>query len=515
MAKPEVSVILPMRDTGGWLRDALDSVDAQKLRHRVEVILVEEGSGGEPADEIRVIGKPMRRAGSAAAAVAGAQGRHLAFLDTGDVYVPEGLDGLMELAARHDADVVIGDMAGTAPGCAWRKELVLGERVIGSVAEAPDIVCGGPSSNKLFARELVATTRADLSSGAPALLALMLDARRLVLSDQICCRSAPGEDPSHGEDPFHGAGSSRKGGRSRKEGPSCGETPADGIMARLADAEQVAGHCEGRPPAVRRALMRWVGATQLRHAEVAAAFLDDAGLADFAHRTSIMFKEISPPVMTEILTEALAPRGARLDDGLRAIGTCRGEPETIRRPVSRGRLRVLAGGVYLDLPDLETFGDLLRVRPLTAVVCRLRTAGHATLLRVGGQVLAPGFLATQGEVRSDLLLEVGDAVCRREVQVTRARPGFFSWSCDLPERALPYGEAGLRLVARDRFGAETALPLSVIRDDRAAADFEGRRVRLRTTAEGAELVVARTGPLRCAVTRARVLGAAMRGAVHR
>src|SRR4051794_3861858 len=91
MAKPEVSVILPMRDTGGWLRDALDSVDAQKLRHRVEVILVEEGSGGEPADEIRVIGKPMRRAGSAAAAVAGAQGRHLAFLDTGDVYVPEGL----------------------------------------------------------------------------------------------------------------------------------------------------------------------------------------------------------------------------------------------------------------------------------------------------------------------------------------------------------------------------------------------------------------------------------------
>jgi hypothetical protein len=420
--------------------------------------------------------------------VAGAQGRHLAFLDTGDVYVPGGLDGLMELAARHDADVVIGDMAGTAPGCAWRKELALGERVIGSVAEAPDIVCGGPASNKLFARELVATTRADLSSGVPALLAFMLDARRLVLSDQVCCRSARRQAPSRVE---------------------------ERIMARLADAEQVAGHCEGRPPAVRRALMRWVGATQLRHAEAAAASLDDAGLADFAHRTSIMFKEISPPVMTEILTEALTRRGARLDDGLRAVGTFRGEPETIRRPVSRGRLRVLAGRVYLDLPDLETFGDLLRVQPLTAVVCRLRTAGHATLLRVGGQVLAPGLLATQGEVRSDLLLEVGDAVSRREVQVTRAKPGFFSWSCDLPERALPYGEAGLRLVARDRFGAETALPLSVIRDDRAVADFEGRRVRLRTTTEGAGLVVTRTGPLRCAVTRARVLGAAMRGAVHR
>ncbi|GII29515.1 glycosyltransferase family 2 protein [Planotetraspora mira] len=489
MAKPEVSVILPMRDAGGWLRDALDSIDAQRFRHRVEVILVEEGSGGESADEVRVLGKPMRRAETVAAAVAGAQGRHVAFLDTGDVYVPGGLDGLMELAARHDADVVVGDMVGTAPGCAWRKELALGERVIGSVAEAPDIVCGGPASNKLFARELVATTRADLSSGVPALLALMLDARSLVLSDQVCCRSAREQSAPQGE--------------------------GHGVMALLADAEQVAGHCEGRPPAVRRALMRWVGATQLRHAETAATSLDDAGLADFAHRTSIMFKEISPPVMTEILTEVLARRGARLDDGLRAIGTCRGEPETIRRPVSRGRLRVLAGRVYLDLPDLETFGDLLRVQPLTAVVCRVRTAGHATLLRVGGQVLAPGFLATQGEVRTDLLLEVGDAVCRRDVQVTRAKPGFFSWSCDLPQRALPYGEAGLRLVARDRFGAETALPLSVIRDDRAVADFDGRRVRLRATPEGAGLVTTRTGPLRCAVTRARVLGAAMRGTVHR
>ncbi|GAA4581138.1 hypothetical protein GCM10023194_11470 [Planotetraspora phitsanulokensis] len=500
MAKPEVSVILPTRDAGGWLRDALDSIDVQRFRHRVEVILVEEGARGDLADEVRVLGKPMRRAETVTAAVAGAQGRHLAFLDAGDVYVPGGLDGLMELAARHDADVVVGDMAGTAPGCAWRKELALGERVIGSVAEAPDIVCGGPASNKLFARELVATTRADLSHGVPALLALMLDARRLVLSDQICCRPARDQDAARVKAPYSG------------DDPSLEE---DGIMARLADAEQVAGHCEGRPPEVRRALMRWVGATQLRHAEAAAATLDDAGLADFAHRTSIMFKEISPPVMTEILTEALARRGGRLDDGLRAIGTCLGEPETIRRPVARGRLRVLSGRVYLDLPDLETFGDLLRVQPLTAVVCRLRPAGHATLLRVGGQVLAPGLLATQGEVRSDLLLEVGDAVCRREVHVTRARPGFFSWSCDLPERALPYGEAGLRLVARDRFGAETGLPLSVIRDERVVADFEGRRVRLRGTPEGAGLVVTRTGPLRCAVTRARVLGAAMRGNVHR
>ncbi|GAA4568387.1 hypothetical protein GCM10023193_49650 [Planotetraspora kaengkrachanensis] len=499
-------MILPTRDAGGWLRDALDSIDAQRFRHRVEVILVEEDSGGDPADEVRVLGKPMRRAETVTAAVAGAQGRHLAFLEVGDVYVPGGLDGLMELATRHDADVVVGDMAHADPGCAWRRELALGERVIGSVAEAPDIVCGGPASNKLFARELVATTRADLSRGVPALLALMLDARRLVLSDQVCCGPANDLDPARGKNPAHG------------RDPFRGQDPRldeDGIMARLADAEQVAGHCEGRPPEVRRALMRWVGATQLRHAEAAAATLDDAGLADFAHRTSIMFKEISPPVMTEILTEALARRGGRLDDGLRAVGTCLGEPETIRRPAARGRLRVLAGRVYLDLPDLDTFGDLLRVQPLTAVVCRVRTAGHSTLLRVVGQVLAPGLLATQGEVRPDLLLEVGDAVCRREVHVTRAKPGFFSWSCDLPERALPYGEAGLRLVARDRFGAETAVPLSVMRDDRVVADFEGRRVRLRGTPEGAGLVVSRTGPLRCAVTRARVLGAAMRGNVRR
>ncbi|GII53119.1 hypothetical protein Pth03_15080 [Planotetraspora thailandica] len=491
-----MSVILPMRETGGWLRAALDSVDAQESR--TEVILVGDGRKGQNADQDVVIGRPtLLQAGTAAEAIGFARGRYLTYLAPGDVYVPEGLDALVEAAVRHSADLVVGDMHGATPatGLAWRRELAFGARMVESVAGVPDILSGVATSNKIFRRDLVRVTRADLSQGALATIPLLIWASRLVLSDRLCCRTAGGE-----------------------EDPSMTDTEAE-IMTRLALAEIIASRCADREavpsPLVRRAVMRWVGATHLPTIDGAAACLDDAALADFAHRTSIMFKEMPPDVLTEILTESLTVRRGRLDDGLRAVGACRGDAETIRRPVSTGRLRVLAGRVYLDAPELDAFGDLLRVTPLSAVVSRLRESAHSTQVRVHGQVMAPGFLATQGEVRPDLLLEFGDEAARAELQVTKARPGFFAWSCDVPARALPYGVVRLRLIARDRFGAEVAIPLDVMRDGRVRADLETRRVRLRVSSAGPSLVVTRKGPLRSAVAKVQAIGAAMRGVVRR
>ncbi|WP_169808830.1 glycosyltransferase [Microtetraspora fusca] len=447
---PDVTVVVPVRDTARWLPEALASLDAQRCRDRIEVVVVDDGStdgSGEIAEayardrpSVRLV--RQENAGLGAARNRGtdlASGRYLAFLDSDDLYAEGGLDALLAAAERHDADVVIGDMLGMPPrpSPAWRRELVVGERVIGSVAEAPDIV-GNPSAcNKIFRRELVTAAGARFSEGTAFedvlfTLPLLLRARRVVLTDRPCYRYRTRDD-----------GSSIMDSRGRPER----------IMQHLAVVERLVGGLADQPPAVRRAVARWAGHMQLHYTRRAASALGDAELAAFAHRMSILLKEIAPEVLAEFVTG--------LGGGLRAVGAYRGDPELIKRPVSSASLRVLSGRVYLDVPELDRFGDLLMARPLSAVISRIGAAGEGALIRVEGHVNCPGLLAAAGEERPDLLLELGDAVLRRRIRVTRAKPGRFAWSCHFAGDDLPPGDSVLRLIVRDRFGAETALPLTV------------------------------------------------------
>ncbi|GLW96242.1 glycosyltransferase [Microtetraspora sp. NBRC 16547] len=454
---PEISVIVPVHDTARWLPDALASLDAQECRGRIEVVIVDDGSadGSGAIAEAYAGSRPSVRlvrqenAGLGAARNRGmalASGRYLAFLDSDDLYAEGGLDALLALAVRHDADVVIGDMRGMPPGPspAWRRELVAGERVVGSVAEAPDIV-GNPSAcNKIFRRELVTAKGARFSEGTAFedvlfTLSLLLGARRLVLTDRLCYRYRSRDD-----------GSSSMDSRGRPER----------IEQHLAVIERLVGGLADQPPAVRRAVVRWTGYMQLHYTRRAASALGDEELAGFAHRMSVLLKEIAPEVVAEFVTS--------LGGGLRAVGAYRGDPELIRRPVSSAALRVLSGRVYLDVPELDRFGDLLMVRPLSAVISRIGVAGEGALIRVDGHVNAPGLLAVPGEERPDLLLQLGDTVLRRRIRVTRAKPGRFAWSCDFVGDDLPPGDSVLRLIARDRFGSETALPLTVAENATAA-----------------------------------------------
>ncbi|MEV0967203.1 glycosyltransferase family 2 protein [Microtetraspora glauca] len=447
---PEITVIVPVHDTARWLPDALASLDAQECRDRVEVVIVDDGSAdgsGEIAEayartrpSVRLVRQENAGLGAARNRGVGlASGRYLAFLDSDDLYAEGGLDALLRAAVRYDADVVVGDMRGMPPrSCpAWRRELVVGERVVGSVAEAPDIV-GNPSAcNKIVRRELAAATGARFSEGTAFedvlfTLPLLLGARRMVLTDRPCYRYRTRDD-----------GSSIMDSRGRP----------DRIMQHLAVVERLVGGLTDQPPAVHRAVVRWAGYMQLHYTRRAASALGDEELAGFAHRMSILLKEIAPEVVAEFVTG--------LGGGLRAVGAYRGDPELIRRPVSSAALRVLSGRVYLDVPELDRFGDLLMVRPLSAVVSRIGAAGEGALIRVDGHVNAPGLLAVPGEVRQDLLLELGDTVLRRRIRITRAKPGRFAWSCDIAGDDLPPGNSVLRLIARDRFGSETAIPLTV------------------------------------------------------
>ncbi len=96
---PLISVIIPTYNRGWILREAIDSVLAQKRAPQFEVIVVNDGSTddtvdilNEYADKIRVV--PQNNRGVSAARNKGIQvatGRLIAFLDSDDLWLPRKL----------------------------------------------------------------------------------------------------------------------------------------------------------------------------------------------------------------------------------------------------------------------------------------------------------------------------------------------------------------------------------------------------------------------------------------
>jgi glycosyltransferase involved in cell wall biosynthesis len=140
---PTVSVVVPVYNTEKWLPEALESIERQTGRERIEVVIIDDGSTDGSADiaqqyagqatAVRYIRQD--NAGLGAARNHGlrlATGRYLAFLDSDDIYPDGALTYLVELADRRDAAVAVGDMQGLPPrpNPAWRRELLVGERVV-------------------------------------------------------------------------------------------------------------------------------------------------------------------------------------------------------------------------------------------------------------------------------------------------------------------------------------------------------------------------------------------------
>lgn len=117
MSAATVSVIIPVYNTGEYLREALDSVLAQTLDN-VETIVVNDGSSDSSAavieeyrDRITVISKE-KNAGQAAArndAMKIAGGKYIYFMDSDDWIEPETLKCCYELCERDNLDFCFFD----------------------------------------------------------------------------------------------------------------------------------------------------------------------------------------------------------------------------------------------------------------------------------------------------------------------------------------------------------------------------------------------------------------------
>jgi glycosyltransferase involved in cell wall biosynthesis len=119
-AMPDVSVVMPFLDAGPFIDEAIESVLSQSLAG-VELLLIDDGSTDRSSDlactyATRFPGKVryfehaghanLGKSVSRNLGIAQARGRHLAFLDADDVFLPCKLAHQLDLLARHP-DVVM------------------------------------------------------------------------------------------------------------------------------------------------------------------------------------------------------------------------------------------------------------------------------------------------------------------------------------------------------------------------------------------------------------------------
>jgi CDP-glycerol glycerophosphotransferase len=119
---PEVSIVVPVFNAGGFLQDCLDSLRAQHL-HAIEIICVDDAStdgsaailaAAATADaRIRVIAHAANRGAAVArnTGLAAATGQFVRFADADDVLPPESSSRLIERAVATGAEVVRGSLA--------------------------------------------------------------------------------------------------------------------------------------------------------------------------------------------------------------------------------------------------------------------------------------------------------------------------------------------------------------------------------------------------------------------
>lgn len=119
-----VSIIIPNRDYGRYLREAVDSALGQTYEP-VEVIVVDDGSTDESRSVIRSYGGKVQAVlqanlgapGARNAGISRAAGEFLVFLDADDSLLPDAVESLLQgFRDFPDSGIVFGDTLTGRPG---------------------------------------------------------------------------------------------------------------------------------------------------------------------------------------------------------------------------------------------------------------------------------------------------------------------------------------------------------------------------------------------------------------
>ncbi|MFD8072099.1 glycosyltransferase [Streptomyces sp. NPDC059718] len=168
---PSVTVVVPAGEEPEALRACLSSVVLQDEFPRAQVLVVGTGAGAV-ADVVAAHGNVSvvdGAAGSSAETVLEqATAPYVIFLDGSGVLAEGALGRLVAVAARHSADVVLGDLdrgpraEDTAPEVAWKQYFGTGQEVFEGAAAAPELVFATDLANKLFSAGTLRGLTADL-----------------------------------------------------------------------------------------------------------------------------------------------------------------------------------------------------------------------------------------------------------------------------------------------------------------------------------------------------------------
>ncbi|MFD3539378.1 glycosyltransferase [Streptomyces sp. NPDC058662] len=163
MISYDVTLVVPVYNVEQYLQECLDSIEAQTIFERCEVLLIDNGSTdgsyrlcAEFARRHANVTVLVRRGGGAGAArnlgLDWATGARITFCDSDDVLPPTALQLMLEASLTTGAQVVIGAME-TFPkktNWAWKSHFGNGDRAFSSIADMPELVHSASACNKLF-----------------------------------------------------------------------------------------------------------------------------------------------------------------------------------------------------------------------------------------------------------------------------------------------------------------------------------------------------------------------------
>ncbi|WP_372345376.1 glycosyltransferase [Streptomyces sp. KL116D] len=464
----DVTLVVPVYNVEQYLQECLDSIEAQTVFDRCEVLLVDNGSTdgsyrlcAEFARRHANVTVLVRHGGGAGAArnlgTDRASGARITYLDSDDVLPPTALERMLDASLTTGAQVVVGAME-TFPkptNWAWKEHFGKGDRTFTSVSEMPELVHSASACNKLFDLAFLRSHGIRFAEGVHfedayvGVSALVL-ATRLALVDACVYRY-------------------------RKR--AAGNSTMDAIWTRrqnywdhLRLVEYLHQLGAGLPAPSRAVLDLFLVRSYQGFALRAPELFQGAELADIFTRCRAVYWNVSPDVVLEATADArhrvaylafltgdfelFADRAARLDTVV-----------------------VREGRPYLTDGLPQPLEPLAGATPFTAHLEHVRRVpGTATLrlsgrFEIGGMPLVRPLPARLGlRVRGSRLSVSATQVRRRDLRNTRPDTEWGGFDVDLPLDSLRPGVHALEFVLDTETG-QAATPCLV-----AAGYLRGARV---------------------------------------
>ena len=118
MSGKDVSIIIPVYNTGKYLKECLDSVLNQDIKCSVEIIIVDDGStdnsyeiikGYRKYDNVIIIKQDNRGfSGARNRGLDEATGKYIMFMDSDDILNDNAIQKLFDYAENYNADIIMG-----------------------------------------------------------------------------------------------------------------------------------------------------------------------------------------------------------------------------------------------------------------------------------------------------------------------------------------------------------------------------------------------------------------------